>query len=167
MDSAALNRVRVPRPWRCPTPAPAGPPTSGPRRPGRAFGMVPRPGSSGGHHRQRRGPAVDAALWARVERHCSIWRAAPPWPSLPPSCEKPGWPSPPTPGLCTWPQPWGRRAGPVGPHRPLAHRAFRRWPPGGAPGFPRQPRFKRQCPEPRRHHLMSGDGRGRVRENLV
>ena len=73
------------------------------------------------------GSAADRELAAdmcgRAGRRYSIWPGPPPWPSLPASYEKPGWPSPPTPGPCTWPRPWERRL-----------RRCSAPPPPGAPG---------------------------------
>ena len=68
--------------------------------------------------------------------------------SWPPSYEKPGWPSPPTPGSCTWPQPGNAGGGALRPHRALAHRAFRRRPPGGPPGSALQPLLQAPLPRP-------------------
>ena len=160
-------------PWRCSIPGPAGPASSGPRRPGPDW----RSGSAGSRASRWPSPAAPRirswprALCAQMPgAGSSIWPGAPRWPEL---------------AARAAPSPLGRHhrhrrhapgrgpgdagGGPLRPHRPLAHRAFRRratrW---CAWGCDCSPCFKRRCPEPRcLTDLTPEMVAGRLRENLV
>ena len=116
LDAAADISALIPAetgaaPGGAPSRGPLGLQTLAPGVLGEPGGVAPGPGLSGGRHRQPppTGSWPQAIVRPDARRRSSIWPAAPPWRSWPPSCEKPGWPSPPTPGPCTWPRPWEPR----------------------------------------------------------
>ena len=174
LDAAADISALIPRrnrgaPGGAPSRGPLGLQTLAPAILGPSGGVVPRPGVSSGRHRQPRRPRVGRGHYG-------------PMPGAAPQSDGPHLPGP--VGRHPTKNPVGRHhrhrshapgskpgnagRGALRPYRALAHRAFRRGPPSGPPGVAVQSLLQASLPRPPvPQRTLSGNGPGRVRENLV